>query len=133
MKAGSLVILPAKFSLQKFIDKNRVSVEKFISQLQKENELKNPTIEFSNNSSHSNFMADEIRIQQIVSNLVKNAIKFSENKGNNSHILVDFSWDDKKNTLCIKVQDNGIGINPDKHDIIFEPFRQVDEKITRNY
>ena len=73
-------------------------------------------------------MTDAQRLQQIVKNLLGNAIKFTE-KG---HVRLGFevtaeAW------LRISVEDTGIGIPEDKQQVIFEAFTQADGSTTRNY
>ncbi len=71
--------------------------------------------------------ADENRLQQILYNLIGNAIKFTE-KGKVSIIvkpLTDF--------VEIEVRDTGIGIPKDKQDRIFNSFEQADGSIERKY
>ena len=60
--------------------------------------------------------ADENRLSQVLINLVSNAIKFSE-KG---YVTVGASFSEGR--ALISVEDNGVGIQPDRLDTIFEPF-----------
>jgi signal transduction histidine kinase len=71
-------------------------------------------------------VGDPTRIEQILSNLVSNAIKFTEVGGISLHAcLVDEThW-------ALEVCDSGIGVPPEARQYIFEPFRQVDESIAR--
>jgi len=72
------------------------------------------------------FIIDEIRLRQVLFNLVGNAVKFTD-KGNVT-IEADFIFNkDSTNfgTLTIKVKDTGIGISKEHFDLIFESFRQV--------
>ncbi|HLY24840.1 MAG TPA: ATP-binding protein, partial [Aggregatilineales bacterium] len=71
---------------------------------------------------------DARKIQQIVTNLVGNAIKFSA-KGS---VQVRISKPDVK-TWQIAVHDTGIGIPPDAIAFIFDSFRQVDQSYQREY
>lgn len=71
--------------------------------------------------------ADESRVQQIFHNLIGNAIKFTESGTVTVSAVVE---DDM---LAVTVSDTGIGIPPDKLDIIFESFEQVDASATRDY
>ena len=71
---------------------------------------------------------DQVRTEQVVLNLLSNAAKFTE-QGSvtlRAKTLDPQSW-------AIEVQDTGIGIDPIKRHIIFEPFRQADSGTARGY
>jgi PAS domain S-box-containing protein len=75
---------------------------------------------------------DPIRLQQILINLVSNAIKFTR-EGTvtlNCHLLGKFNG---INRIKFSVEDTGIGISSDHLAKIFESFQQEDESITRTY
>jgi len=75
-------------------------------------------------------LADENRLQQILHNLVSNAIKFTET----GHLNLSAAEEEsRKNYLTIKVSDTGIGIPADKLDRIFESFEQADGSAARMY
>lgn len=71
--------------------------------------------------------ADENRIQQILHNLVGNAIKFTEMG------TVEISSKVHNDYLVITVCDTGVGIPPNKLDTVFNPFEQVDGSIAREF
>jgi len=79
-----------------------------------------------------NIMADSLRLNQILMNLIGNAIKFT-NEG--SVILKVEVLDEKGNSQQIKfsVIDTGIGIPANKIDKIFETFEQADDNTTLNF
>ncbi len=70
---------------------------------------------------------DENRLQQILHNLIGNAIKFTESGG------VRISAEQQNGTIAVSVRDTGIGIPPDKFESIFQSFEQVDASIAREY
>lgn len=77
-------------------------------------------------------IGDAMRIKQIVSNLVTNAIKFTE-VGEIS-VRADLQRiEEKAAILKIAVTDSGIGIAPDRQGAIFESFTQADGSTTRRY
>jgi len=71
--------------------------------------------------------ADENRVQQILYNLVSNAIKFTET----GEVIVSAKASD--NFLAVNVTDTGIGIPEENFDSIFVPFEQGDGSISREY
>lgn len=74
---------------------------------------------------------DPIRLQQILSNLVGNAVKFTE--GGYVHLNIDSSTVNGKTMLHIKIEDTGIGIPLDKQEMVFSKFSQADFSTTRKY
>lgn len=75
---------------------------------------------------------DPVRIIQIITNLVSNAIKFTH-EGSVTVSLVQLATEKNAVTLQINVTDTGIGIAPDKLESIFESFSQAEEGTTRKY
>ncbi|MGM0952804.1 MAG: MHYT domain-containing protein [Pseudomonadota bacterium] len=74
------------------------------------------------------FKGDPLRIQQVVLNLVSNAVKFTREGGVTLHIQQP-----EPGSVVILVQDTGIGIPADRIDRIFEPFTQADSSMTRRF
>jgi PAS domain S-box-containing protein len=75
---------------------------------------------------------DAGRLRQIITNLISNAIKFTDYGSVVLHIRKD-TEDDRHAALRFLVRDSGIGISEDKLDQIFEPFTQADGSTTRKY
>jgi len=75
---------------------------------------------------------DSSRLRQIVTNLVGNAIKFT-NEGEVAMKVEVKSQGDDNRTLQFTVSDTGIGISPEKQALIFDPFSQADTSTTRKY
>jgi len=80
------------------------------------------------------FMGDEVRIKQVLINLISNAVKFSprDSAVRLSVCLAEGSAADMTK-ISFAVTDNGIGIAPDKLTVIFESFEQGGTEITRNF
>ena len=77
-------------------------------------------------------MGDIGRLNQVIINLVGNAIKFTQH----GEIVVQVkpeSMDENQVCLHIAVSDTGIGISPDKQQLIFEAFAQIDASSTRKF
>ncbi|HIJ86438.1 MAG TPA: DUF3365 domain-containing protein [Desulfuromonadales bacterium] len=77
-------------------------------------------------------VGDPLRLRQILQNLVGNAVKFTES----GCVSVSASVTERQSRTMIlelAVQDTGIGIAPDKREVIFDPFIQVDASDTRTF
>lgn len=78
------------------------------------------------------YKGDPIRLRQILSNLVGNAIKFS-NTGFVRIEANEIQSPDNKAMLEFSVTDSGIGIPADKQALLFRPFSQADTSTTREF
>ena len=76
---------------------------------------------------------DAGRLAQVLVNLVGNAIKFTEQGEVTLHVSLERSSRDASAILHFLVRDTGIGIAPEKQDMIFQPFTQADGSTTRKY
>lgn len=76
-------------------------------------------------------IADAIRLRQILTNLVANAIKFTDAGG--VRVRAKTRSIHKVDHLCIEVIDTGIGISPAQQQRIFKPFTQADVSTTRRF
>jgi PAS domain S-box-containing protein len=76
-------------------------------------------------------MSDPTCLRRIVTNLVGNAIKFTEQGGVTVTLRMDASRDVSR--VAIDVTDTGIGIKADKLDSVFESFTQADSSVTRKF
>ncbi len=77
-------------------------------------------------------VGDPVRLQQVIANLVGNAIKFTDT----GHVLVQVREEARRGgatMLHFIVNDTGIGIPADKHATIFEAFNQADGSTTRRF
>lgn len=73
---------------------------------------------------------DKMRLEQILKNLISNAIKFTEVGEVVLEIKVD---NENEKTICFIVKDTGIGIPLEKQPLIFEAFQQADGSTKRKY
>lgn len=87
----------------------------------------NTLVLFNNTSENEMLNNDEGYIKQIFSYLIDNALKFT-NKG-----IVEFGCKSEEGNIRFYVKDNGIGIHPRNHKLIFERFRQIEDSLTRKY
>jgi signal transduction histidine kinase len=70
---------------------------------------------------------DRRRVEQILLNLISNAIKFTDQGS------VRITGEADGNEVIVNVTDTGIGIKPEDMETIFKPFRQIDSGMTRKY
>ncbi|MCB1659081.1 MAG: response regulator [Pseudomonadales bacterium] len=77
-------------------------------------------------------IGDSLRVRQILSNLISNALKFTINGEVAIHVRYD-SFDTNKLRLFIDVSDTGIGIPSEKLEKLFQSFSQVDSSTTRQF
>jgi len=77
-------------------------------------------------------IGDPVRLNQILSNLLSNAIKFTS-KGSIELIVSEISRSSNEINISFVVRDTGIGIPADKHELIFESFKQASDDTTRKY
>jgi PAS domain S-box-containing protein len=76
--------------------------------------------------TESTILTDASKLNKILSNLLENAIKFT-NTG-----FIELGYQLKNNHLEIYVKDTGIGIKPENREVIFERFSQEEKRLTRN-
>lgn len=88
-----------------------------------EQRIQNPAVEFikDNPCQSLTLLVDIERIQQVLTNFVTNAVKFTQ-KG---HIRVGYRMEDKG--LTVYCEDTGLGIPPEKQEQVFERFVKLDE------
>jgi PAS domain S-box-containing protein len=87
---------------------------------------KNIRYEYTGCDSTLDVQADAEKLQQIVLNLLTNAVKFTDAGG-----AIGVSIERRHRVAAVHVTDTGIGIPADKFDVIFDPFVQVDARYTR--
>jgi PAS domain S-box-containing protein len=77
---------------------------------------------------NAEMITDGVRLQQILTNLLSNALKFTESG------YIRFGYRKQSNTtLLFYVEDTGKGIAEEKHQLIFQRFRQEEETFSRQY
>ncbi|GGD49506.1 hypothetical protein GCM10012288_24490 [Malaciobacter pacificus] len=120
LESGQVKISPSKFDFNKLFDE---IVDMFLLATNEKG------LEFIYEKDENlNFIYnDEVRIKQIIVNLIGNSIKFTQN---GKITLCVYLSGEKIN---ISVKDDGIGIPKDKQKLIFERFKQVDDGISRKY
>ena len=123
--AGQLVLDNAPFNLAEAIEDVATLVSTRVAEKDLELIVRvDPNLPFS-------VVGDVGRFRQVATNLVGNAVKFTER----GHVLIDVSGKVSNGELAVtvRVEDTGIGIPPDKIAAVFDKFAQVDSSSTRRH
>ena len=126
IEAGKLELENIEFSLQNSLDDTMKSLS--IKAHKKGLELINHIM----SDVPDKLIGDPVRLQQVIINLVGNAIKFTD-KGQIVIQIQNTSRTDDKIMLHFSVADTGVGISKEKQKSIFEAFSQEDGSITRKH
>jgi PAS domain S-box-containing protein len=78
-------------------------------------------------------IGDSVRLRQVLSNLLGNAVKFINRRGKISVDITSEDWQNGNIKLLFVVSDTGIGIAGDKLDRLFKSFSQGDDSTTRKF
>ncbi|KAA8677776.1 quorum-sensing autoinducer 2 sensor kinase/phosphatase LuxQ [Vibrio gigantis] len=76
---------------------------------------------------------DQVRLNQIMFNLLSNALKFTHQGGISVNFELESIFNSDHASLIVRVKDSGIGIDESKIDAVFEAFVQAEETTTREY
>lgn len=121
IEAGGLQLVPEEFNLAQLI---KVSVDELRILAERKNLTLNTRIDLQNPI----VFHDSTRVRQVIVNLLSNAIKFTDAG------KVDVTINEISNErLIISVRDTGIGIEAEKLQYIFEPFRQGNQTNSRRH
>lgn len=126
LEAGKFQMDEKSFSFYDFISK----MEKMFSMLTMRKGLR-----FTLNVAQEipdKVIGDELRLTQILNNLVSNAVKFTEQGYVGIEIALNTRINDEVE-LFFMVVDTGIGLSPEDKDKLFKSFSQADASITRKY
>ncbi len=118
------------------IENKPTSIASLIHQIESDQNLKafdkNIYLKFKQEGPLPDYiMIDDVRLKQIITNLINNALRFTEKGG----VTVITRTENKKGKpyIFIDVQDTGIGIHKNKRDFLFKPFEQADTSSTRKF
>jgi len=78
-------------------------------------------------------VGDQVRLRQVFTNLIGNAVKFTEGGTVEVRVTAGRSASDGKHWVTFAVTDTGIGIPDDKKELLFMAFSQVDASLSRRY
>ncbi|MCK9534033.1 MAG: ATP-binding protein [Pseudomonas sp.] len=125
IEAGKLVLDHAPFYLRDLIQDTLTLLAPAAHQKQLE------LISFVYRDTPRTLMGDAQRIKQILTNLIGNAIKFTQAGSVVVRTMLDDETEDFVQ-LRITVQDTGIGVNEAQQSSLFQPFNQADHSLTRH-
>ncbi|MBR3767432.1 MAG: HAMP domain-containing histidine kinase [Clostridia bacterium] len=115
IEAGKLTLNLSNFSVRDIFIKTVIGFEKYI-------ENKNILIEGLDSLENVILLADETLINQIIYNLIDNAVKFTPNGG-----IITFSLKEEKKEAVFSVKNTGKGISQEECGLIFDRFYKVDK------
>jgi signal transduction histidine kinase len=124
IESGSLQLHPSRIHLSHFICQLK---EPMVENMIRRNKPFLELIQDDNPLGIETFMADPVRLQQIIMHLVDNAIKFTQNGS------IHYGVKENKHHIEFYVEDTGPGIPLEFQELIFEKFRQLDESVKRTY
>jgi signal transduction histidine kinase len=126
LETGSMALTAAPFDLRQAVDEVvlLVSAQVAAKRLHLERTYQK--------GAPTQFVGDVVRIRQILTNLVGNAVKFTEEGA--IEVLVEARERTANGaTMYLAVRDTGIGIPADKLDVIFERFTQLEGHLSRRF
>ncbi|MBF0118905.1 MAG: response regulator [Desulfobacterales bacterium] len=127
IEAGKLSLEYSNFDLQEVMDN---IYDMFINKAYEKSISLNISI---SNDIPSLLTGDPLRLNQVLVNLINNALKFTKEGEIHISLKAEEFFSDNKVKLCFSVKDTGIGISIDQLNKLFEPFVQADTSITRKY
>ena len=125
IEAGCLEIHPAPFSLCGLLEE----ILQLVRPLAREKGLQ--LVSVVSGETPDALVADALRLRQVLTNLLGNAVKFTER--GRVELRIDSHPAGDRLQLHAVVADTGIGISPEHQRVIFEAFRQADSSTTRQY
>ncbi len=120
IQAGSYESKPVKINLHELITS---TIKEFLPQAGR----KNLKFNYFENIPEAGILADKYSVNQILQNLIDNAVKYT-NEGS-----ISVSIDDAGDNISVSIKDTGIGISEEYIPSLFEPFSQEEQGYTRKF
>lgn len=118
IEAGQVELYYSNFDLKE-------AIKKVLDIVKPLSDKKNLTLTYDIKEGVGNIETDQRRFEQIIINILNNAIKFTEH----GEVRLVADYDEKY--YVISISDTGIGIKPEDMDKLFKPFQQVDTGLAR--
>lgn len=83
----------------------------------------------SNNPVKKNILTDEIKLKQIITNLITNAFKYTDR----GYVAFGYEIEEKKKKIIFRIEDSGIGIDAENLKLIFDRFRRIEEDYSAEF
>ena len=127
IEEGKLEIIPVDYDLAKML-------RELVAMIGKRAEDKGLTLELDFDSKTPRHLrGDEIRVKQVITNILTNAVKYTEKGSVTLKVGFEKDPDDAKGILlAVDVKDTGIGIRPEDIKKLFMKFERIEEERNRN-
>lgn len=122
---GMLAVASEPFSLADMLDELETMMDH-------EAERRGIALTFTFEVAHSSLTGDVVRLRQVLTNLVSNALKFTPKGGSVELTVQEKASDDDGATFLFRVSDDGAGIAPEDHERIFGAFEQSGASLSRS-
>lgn len=124
IEAGQLEVRAEAFDL-------RASIERVVASVKPLADKKELSLTVNLPEGLGEMISDRRRVEQVLINLLNNALKFTDRGG--VTLVVELLAQDAGPQVRFRVQDTGMGIKPENLDVLFQPFRQIDTGLSRQY
>nr|WP_051527160.1 ATP-binding protein [[Eubacterium] cellulosolvens] len=127
IEAGKMEILPVEYDLSSVIND-------LVSMIQTRVDDKGLFLRLDIDETMPRLLyGDEVRIRQVITNILTNAVKYTEKGSITFHFGYDRIAEDPEDVLLnVSIQDTGIGIKAEDVDKLFSEFERIEEKRNRN-
>jgi|GEM_PF-975946 len=127
IEAGKMEIIPVDYDLSSVIND-------LVSMIQTRAEDRGLLLRLDFDETMPKYLhGDEVRVKQIITNILTNAVKYTEKGSVTFHIGCERIPEEPENVyLDVSVKDTGIGIKPEDMEKLFSEFERIEEKRNRN-
>ena len=127
IESGRMVLKNEEFSFKEFLNQINIIIS---------GQCQDKKLQYDCNivsEVNDYYVGDDLKLKQILINILGNAVKFTNSPGNVTLIVEVLSEDNGICRMCFRMKDTGIGIDPDYIPKIFDTFTQEDESNTNKY
>lgn len=117
-----------RFNIERKLISMHDIIQAAVKNLKPQIEKKKAEVKMDLDARHINFMGDQSKMEGVFSNLIDNALKFGPEGGSPR---IEIKTKDAGNFIRVEIVDNGVGIEKDHLEKIFNKFFQIEETLTR--